>query len=114
MRRFIVCLTILSHPPCSPHALFAADPKWIHATSEHFDMYTAESEGDAKAALQHLEAVRAYFLAATHSKDPGGQPVRIVAFHSAENYRNTGRRRLDRPGRMHRQARSPPPSQWWA
>jgi hypothetical protein len=86
MRRFVFCLTILFSSVLQPARGFAADAKWIHATSEHFDLYTAESEGDAKAALQHLEAVRAYFLAATHSKDPGGQAVRIIAFHAASDY----------------------------
>lgn len=80
MRRLILCLLLTSS------ALFAAEPKWVHATSAHFDLYTNESEGAAKSALQHFEAVRAYFLGATHSKDPGGQSVRIIAFHSAGDY----------------------------
>ncbi|HVY93644.1 MAG TPA: hypothetical protein VHA14_12870 [Bryobacteraceae bacterium] len=80
MRRLILCLLFTSS------ALFAAEPKWIHATSAHFDLYTNESEGAAKSALQHFEAVRAYFLGATHSKDPGGQSVRIIAFHSNGDY----------------------------
>ncbi len=65
---------------------FAADAKWIHMTSPHFELYTSESEGDAKSALSHLEATRAFFLAATHSHDPGGQSVRIVAFHTEGDY----------------------------
>ncbi len=64
----------------------AADAKWVHATSAHFDLYTSESEGDARAALAHLEATRAYFLAATHTHDPGGRTVRIVAFHAESDY----------------------------
>ena len=63
----------------------AAD-KWVHATSAHFDMYTDESESDVRAALQHLEAVRAFFVNATHSHDPDGKPVRIVAFHSEGDF----------------------------
>lgn len=63
--------------------LSAADAKWLHLSSPHFDMYSAESEGDSKAALQHLEGTRAYFLGATHFKDPfGTQSVRVVAFHA--------------------------------
>jgi hypothetical protein len=80
MRRLLFILLIAS---C---ALSGADPKWIHATSPHFDLYTNESEGAAKSALQHFEAVRAYFLASTHSNDPAGQSVRIVAFHSMGDY----------------------------
>ena len=45
-------------------------------------MYTDESEAEVRAALQHLEAARAFFVNATHTQDPNGQPVRIVAFHS--------------------------------
>ncbi len=86
MRRLICCLTLLVPCVLQPARSSAADAKWIHATTEHFDLYTSESEGDAKAALQHLEAVRAYFLASTHSKDPGGQAVRIVAFHTPADY----------------------------
>jgi hypothetical protein len=77
-------LTLLTILPLS--RMSAADAKWIRATSAHFDMYTSESDGDAKAALAHLEAARAFFLAATHCHDPGGQPVRIVAFHADSDY----------------------------
>jgi len=62
--------------------LAAADAKWVHASSAHFEMYAAQSESDIRAALQHLETVRAFFLNSTHSQDPGGQPVRIVVFQS--------------------------------
>ena len=65
--------------------LFAAE-KWVHATSAHFDMYADESDSDIRAALQHLEAVRAFFVSATHSQDPNGQPVRLVAFHSEGDF----------------------------
>ncbi len=82
----------------------AAD-KWVHATSAHFDMYAAESETDVRAALQHLEAVRAFFTNATHSQDPNGQPVRIVAFHSEGDFNKykpaeyvTGRTAYSLPG----------------
>ena len=65
--------------------VFAAD-KWVHATSTHFDMYTDESEAAVRPALQHLEASRAFFVNATHTQDPNGQPVRIVAFHSEGDF----------------------------
>jgi hypothetical protein len=77
-------LTLLTILPLT--SLHAADAKWVHATSAHFDLYTSESDSDAKAALQHLEATRAYFLAATHTHDPGGQTVRVVAFHAESDY----------------------------
>ena len=85
MRYFgILSLSLLSIFPFARSS--AADAKWLHIASAHFDMYTSESEGDSKAALAYLEAARAYFLAATHYHDPGGQTVRIVAFHSDGDY----------------------------
>lgn len=69
-----------------PLTVYAADAKWARVTSAHFDVYTSESEGEAKSALTHLEAARAFFLAATHSHDPGEKPVRIVVFHSEAVY----------------------------
>lgn len=81
MRLFLCCFIFVL---TAAHT-FAAD-KWIHATSGHFDMYAAENEADARAALQHLEAVRAFFVTSTHSQDPGGQPVRIVVFHSEGDF----------------------------
>jgi hypothetical protein len=83
----VLCFFALSLFITLPVArLAAADAKWLHVTSAHFDMYTSESEGDAKSALQHLEATRGYLIAATHFHDPGGQPVRIVAFKSEGDY----------------------------
>ena len=58
----------------------------MHATSAHFDLYTDESENEVRPALQHLETVRAFFVNATHTQDPNGQPVRIVAFHSEGDF----------------------------
>lgn len=49
-------------------------------------MYAEQSESDVRAALQHLEAVRAFFLNATHSQDPGGQPVQVVVFQSEGDF----------------------------
>jgi hypothetical protein len=81
MRSFYLFLLLLAAT-----SLSAADAKWIHLTSPHFDVYTSESEGDTKAAIAHLEAARAFFLAATHSHDPAGKSVRIVIFHSEGDY----------------------------
>lgn len=86
MRRILFFLILLLSCALPSARTFAADTKWLHATSAHFDMYAAEGEGDPKAALLHLESVRAYFLAATHSNDPGGQAVRVVVFHSEGDF----------------------------
>src|SRR4051812_15474421 len=80
MRWFIALLTII------PVTLPAADAKWVHATSAHFDMYSAGSDGDTKSTLQRLEASRAFFLAALHAHDPGTQPVRVIAFQSEDAF----------------------------
>lgn len=85
MRFFPGCLLAIVSLSLPSARVFAAD-KWVHATSVHFDMYAAENDSDVRAALEHLEAVRGYFLAATHSQDPGGQPVRIVVFHSESEF----------------------------
>ncbi len=114
IRRFIRCLTILSSLAFAATNSFAADAKWVHATSEHFDLYTTESEGDAKAALQHLESVRLYFLASTHAKDPGGQPVRIVAFRSLGDYSKYRPREVGSARHMRRRGRCPRQSRWQA
>ena len=77
--RFLLIAALL----CAPAGrLGAADAKWVHASSAHFEMYAAQSESDVRAALRHLEIVRAFFLRSTHSQDPGGQPVRVVVFQS--------------------------------
>ena len=81
MRR-LPCLLFVLSVACA----FGADTKWIHATSAHFDMYSAGNETDARAALQHLEAVRGYFAERTHSPDPSGQPVRIIVFQSSGDF----------------------------
>ena len=67
LRRCIVAAAGADHPllPAAVAALLthidvyrsdylglAADAKWLHATSAHFDLYTSESESDAKAALE--------------------------------------------------------------
>jgi hypothetical protein len=81
-----LCFLTLSLLTLAPLSGLAADAKWLHVTSAHFDMYTSESEADAKAALTLLEATRAYFLAATRFHDPGGQTVRVVAFHAVSDF----------------------------
>jgi len=85
MRFSSLCLLALLSLPLPSARVFAAG-KWVHATSAHFDMYTDESETEVRAALQHLEATRAFFVNATHTQDPNGQPVRIVAFHSEGDF----------------------------
>ena len=46
-----------------------------------------ENDAKARAALDHFEAVRAYFLKAVRASGPPGEPLRIVAFRSEGEYR---------------------------
>jgi hypothetical protein len=85
MRFSPLCLLAVLSLSLPSARVFAAD-KWTRATSPHFDMYADESETEIRAALQHLEAVRGFFINATHSQDPDAQPVRIVAFHSEGDF----------------------------
>jgi len=85
MRSPALCLPAILLLSLPAAHVFAAD-KWVHATSAHFDMYTDESEAEVRAALSHLETVRAFFANATSSKDPDGKPVRIIAFHSEGDF----------------------------
>ncbi|HVW11994.1 MAG TPA: hypothetical protein VHC90_25620 [Bryobacteraceae bacterium] len=82
-RLFSLALVVGALPP---PRLAAADPKWVHASSAHFEIYGTQSETEIRAALQYLETVRAFFVNATHSQDPGGQPVRVVAFQSESDF----------------------------
>ena len=66
---------------------FAAEQKWIRAASANFELYTTENDAKARAALDHFEAVRAYFLKAVRAGGPPGEPLRIVAFRSEGEYR---------------------------
>ncbi len=86
MKHLCLLVTLSSLLALIPSSLYAADAKWTRVTSAHFDAYTSESEGETKSALAHLEAARAFFLAATHSHDPGAKPVRIVVFHAEGDY----------------------------
>lgn len=65
---------------------FAAEQKWLRAASPNFELYTTENEARARAALDHFEAVRAYFLKAVRASGPAGEPIRIVAFRSEGDY----------------------------
>jgi tetratricopeptide (TPR) repeat protein len=64
----------------------AAEQKWLRAASQNFELYTTENEAKARAALDHFEAVRAYFLKAVRASGPAGEPIRIVAFRSEGDY----------------------------
>ncbi len=74
----------------APALRLNAGQGWIHATSAHFEMYTASSETNAAAALGELERARAFFLASGMLKDEPKDPVRVIAFASESEYRPYG------------------------
>lgn len=65
---------------------YAAEQKWLRAASQHFELCTTENESKARAALEHFEAVRAYFLAVIHAPGAPGEPIRMVAFRSEGDF----------------------------
>jgi len=69
-------------------ASFAAEPKFLDATSEHFNLYTTENEAAAKATLVQFETARAYLVARTGGVDQFQSPVRLVAYKSNNEYRS--------------------------
>ena len=64
----------------------AQDQQWISLKTSHFEMYTTNSEGQARSTLKLLESVRSFFEQTTSLIQPGGKPVRIIAFSSREEY----------------------------
>ena len=58
----------------------------VKAVSDHFELYTTDSDAAANAALTHFETVRSYVLHAFHTQDPFGASVRLVGFKSAGEY----------------------------
>jgi hypothetical protein len=81
-------LILLLLPLFSTLQMSGADAKWTRLTSTDFEVFTAESAAEAKAAVMHLEMARDFFLAATHSHDPGRGRTRLVVFHSEGEYTN--------------------------
>ena len=65
---------------------FAAEQKWIRATSQNFEIYTDDSEGRARDTLLQFETARAFFLPAMRALGLSEQPVRIIAFRSSTDY----------------------------
>ncbi len=69
---------------------YAADIKMSVVTSPGFELYTTDAPDKGKDALKFIEAARANILAAFHTENPDGKPVRIVAFRNLselEQYR---------------------------
>src|SRR5271168_5062953 len=66
---------------------YAAEPKWIHAPSADFEIFSSASDADTRRVLQHFERVRSFFA----STMAGGtkqraEPVRVIVFGSKREY----------------------------
>ncbi|MCW5965106.1 MAG: hypothetical protein KIT83_13790 [Bryobacterales bacterium] len=64
----------------------AKDVAWRKLRSEHFEIYTADSDKTARRVLEHLERVRAAFQMLTNSKTQAARPVRVVLFRGKREY----------------------------
>lgn len=66
----------------------AAAPAFLNAASDHFDLYTTDTEAAARAALDHFETARLFLIRRVGGVDPFPQSVRIVGFRSNNEYRS--------------------------
>jgi len=62
------------------------DP-WLRITSANFELFTTAGERSGRDLIRHFEQVRSFFTQAFGSKLAAAKPVRIVAFHSHDEYR---------------------------
>lgn len=63
-----------------------AAEKWIRATSEHFELYTPQSERKARETLLYFEQVRDFFQGMMNARPDDSIPVRIVLFANEKQY----------------------------
>lgn len=66
--------------------LSAKDVAWRKLRSEHFEIYTADSDKTARRVLQHLERVRVAFQMLTNSETQSAGRVRVVLFRGKAEY----------------------------
>jgi hypothetical protein len=66
---------------------FSAEPKWIHAASADFEIFSSAGEADTRRVLQHFERVRSFFEQALGPRvKQQAEPVRIVIFGSKKEF----------------------------
>jgi Flp pilus assembly protein TadD len=63
----------------------AAD-EWIRVTTPHFEVYTTAGERRGRDIAREFEKVREFFERASPLKTPPDAPVRIILFHTEEQY----------------------------
>lgn len=59
---------------------------WTRLTTPHFEMVTTATAAEGREAILYFERVRNFFLQASPLHKTTDKPVRIVAFHSAEEF----------------------------
>ena len=59
---------------------------WTRLTTPHFEMVTTATAAEGREAILYFERVRSFFLQASPLHKTTDKPVRIVAFHSAEEF----------------------------
>jgi len=84
MHRVATCLLCLAL--IFPAILNAKDPTWHKLQSEHFELYTADSERKGREILEHLEIVRAAYETLTGYKDESKKRGRVVLFRGEKEY----------------------------
>jgi len=60
---------------------------WLKVSTPSFELYTSASEGNAKRAIQQFERVRGFFSQETTHEEVEADPVVIVVFRSAREFR---------------------------
>jgi|GEM_PF-2519629 len=70
----------------APHCASAKDPVWRKLQSEHFELYTPDSEKTGRQVLQHLERIRGAYEFLTKSKIQKNKRGRIVLFQNEKEY----------------------------
>jgi hypothetical protein len=84
--RHAILLTLAGILPVTTS--FAADFRLLNVASDHFDLYTTDTEAVARAALEHFETVRAYLIRSTGGVDQFQKPVRLVSYKSNNEFRS--------------------------
>ena len=66
--------------------LVGVDDRWRYLTSEHFEIYSHQSDRDARTLLHNLEILRAVFFERLKLKERLHVDVTIYAFHSDKEF----------------------------
>lgn len=69
-------------------SLAAKEPEWRKLRSEHFELYTQDSERKGRMVLEHLERVRAAYEFLTKHKIQRKERGRVVLFRNEREYRD--------------------------